>query len=186
MPVTSAQIQSLAYEIAEQRAVELEYEFYQEVTYATFHKWFEVTAGHKRPYFKRGVYFRDGKYFMIRRSKVPFKKVGKNHFQPSRQEYYRQYDLAEKLMDMGIASQKIITKNGDTLTMKLGYSDKVPNEYKGFYLEYEGQTPQERHYVMKNGKMSSLDKLLIHAIHEWAHKEGLRINIESIYKDNNP
>ena len=184
MEITSEQLKALATEIAEERASELEDEFYQEVTADTFHKWFEATSGHKRPHLKRGVYFRDGRYFMLRRSKAPYKKYGKR-FKPYPKEYYRQYDLAEKLMNMGIDSQTVVTEDGNTIEMKLGYSGNVPSEYKGFYVDYEGATSEERHYTMKNGKMSSLDRLIVRAAHGWARKQGLRINIESIFKEDN-
>ena len=183
MELTREQIKALADEIAEQRAEELEQEFYEQVTEKTFRKWFEATAGHKEPYFKRGAYFRGSKFFMIKRSRVPYKKVGKHHFKPSRKEYYRQYDLAEKLMQMGLSSQKTITDDGKTLKMKLGYSDKIPSEYKGTYSEQYANAGQNGINVVKNGKMSSLDMLIIRAVHEWANKQGLKIAIDSIYKE---
>lgn len=183
MEITSEQLKDLALEIAEQRALELEDEFYQEVTRATFQKWFEDSSGQKGPYLKKGAYFRGEKYFMLRRSKAPYKKSSKGKYKPYRKEYYRQYALAEKLMNMGVDSQRVITKDGKTVKLKLGYSGNVPKEYRGSYAEYEEQDAQGGHYIVKNGKMSSLDRLIVRAAHEWADRQGLRINIESIFKE---
>lgn len=178
--------QSLANIIAEERAGEVEKEFYVEVTKKTFDKWFVNTNKGNKPYldmFKHGGRVVSGRYMMLNRKKVTYRKTKSGNFLPYKKEAREQASLANKLMFMAFNGKVIKTKTQDGVEIRIGYSDKLPSEYKGFYVDWAGEETEAPRSVMKSGKMSSLDKLLVRSIKKWADEEGLKVNISSYYEE---
>lgn len=165
--------------IADERAGQITDEFYEEVTKKDFDYYYSSATGQK-PMLevgKHGGFESNGKYYMINRKKI--RPIAGKKFS-LKQELSRQTRLAYKLMSMGFDQKTIVTKQGKQVVIHLGYSRYVPSDYKMMYVDWAGQNADAPHSVMKQGRMSSLDKLLVKSIKRWAQEEGLGISFSIV------
>lgn len=179
----------LAQFITEERLNDIENEFYVEVTKATFDKWYRAN-GIRKPRLqegRHGGYVKTDSegnrhYMMLRRSKYTGRMVGKRkkRFSPDRGSMSSAVRRANRLMYLGRRGNVRIERGTGDVIVYLNY-DRLPAEHKGVYVDHSGDTEWERRYILKDGKMSELDRLIIRAIYRWGQSQGVLFDIESIY-----
>lgn len=164
--------EQLAELMAMERRIQIEQEFYEEVTEKEYNAWYAKNGGRKQAG-KAGFSVYDGemfRYYMI--SKAKRAKGGMT----------KQAVLAHRLMRFSKGSNVVVTDEGKQALVRMVY-ENMPYEYKKTtFAEVYGDTDEERHYVLKSGRMSKLDKLIISSIKRWGDTYGIRIlTISSTY-----
>lgn len=175
---------ALADKIIEKRRAQVDAEFYHEVTKKTYDKWFvKGWEGKKQPFLKPGLHGgyvvgvgKGARYHMLQPKYYSYKKV-EHRLLPNRKDMADAVSKADFLSSFVVKSNPKTEKTPGGIDVTMHY-DRAPIEYGSRYGTIaRGITLQDYKY----GKMSTLDKLLMDSISEWAKENGLEVDIDSSY-----
>lgn len=187
MVLSESEIELLAEILISERSKEIEGQYFSEVNQKIYQKYFGHGPKGQAPYldeYRHGgriIEDEDGTYhfYMISRKLYKMRKKGK-HFRPDRKQMSQAvreaYSLSMNMIDADVAK----SSDGKTMSVRLYYKN-LPPEYKGSYSA-KGYYHDKWISEDKQGKMSSLDRLICKAIGKWSDRVGKEVIIESSYE----
>jgi len=174
-------VKSLAKCISKIREDEVMEQFYEEVTEKTFGKYFSYRPDQygvlSKPYlvYGQGGMERDGRYYMLKRKMLGLRKAG-HKFVPSRSESKKNASFAKRLMDVGDNAKPHVTKTSYGIDLDIEYTKEQRNYGTQVIGAVDEFGPLKAR--MTKGALSSVDRLIIRGIEEWATSNGLKIEYE--------
>lgn len=160
--------EDLANFISIERQMDIESEFYEEVTKAEFDAWY-AKSGTKKQASKAGFTIYDqenmARYYLISKKKAM--KGGMT----------KQAMLAYRLMWYSKGSTVYVMKDGSGALVRMTYEHTPQTFRNSNYVEMFGDTKEERSYVLGSGRKSRLDKLILNSIHKWADAKNINVRM---------